>query len=63
MGTETYDGKERRYIDYPISDLLHMMGKASRQAIDSSGTCVILCCIHRRAKTAHLISSSSVGSI
>ena len=27
MGTETYDGKERRYIDYPISDLLHMMGK------------------------------------
>ena len=63
MGTETYDGKERRYIDYPISDLLHMMGKASRQAIDSSGTCVILCCIHRRAKAAHLISSSSVGSI
>ena len=43
MGTESFDGKERRYIDYPISDLLHMMGKASRQGIDSSGTCVILC--------------------
>jgi len=43
MGTETYDGRERRYVDYPISDLLHMMGKASRQAIDSSGRCVILC--------------------
>mmetsp|Transcript_13763 Transcript_13763/g.20677 ORF Transcript_13763/g.20677 Transcript_13763/m.20677 type:complete len:1176 (+) Transcript_13763:3-3530(+) len=43
MGTETYDGRERRYVDYPISDLLHMMGKASRQAVDSSGRCVILC--------------------
>ena len=31
MGTETYDGRERRYVDYPISDLIHMMGKASRQ--------------------------------
>ncbi len=43
MGTETFDGRERKYIDYPISDLLHMMGKASRQGIDSSGRCVILC--------------------
>lgn len=42
MGTESYDGKERRYIDYPISDLLHMMGKATRQDIDPSGKCVIL---------------------
>ena len=43
MGTKTYDRRERKYIDYPISDLLHMMGKASRQGIDSSGKCVILC--------------------
>ena len=43
MGTKTFDGRERRYVDYPISYLLHMMGKASRQAIDSSGRCVILC--------------------
>lgn len=43
MGTETYDGRERRYVDYPISDLLHIMGKSSRQSIDSSGKCVILC--------------------
>ena len=43
MGTETYDGRERKYLDYPIADLLHMMGKASRQGIDSSGKCVILC--------------------
>uniref|UniRef100_A0A7S4W4W0 RNA helicase n=1 Tax=Ditylum brightwellii TaxID=49249 RepID=A0A7S4W4W0_9STRA len=43
MGTETFDGRERRYVDYPIADLLHMMGKASRQGIDTSGKCTILC--------------------
>lgn len=43
MGTETFDGRERRYVDYPIADLLHMMGMASRQAIDTCGKCVIMC--------------------
>ena len=43
MGTESYDGRERKHIDYPITDLLHIMGKASRHDVDSSGRCVILC--------------------
>jgi pre-mRNA-splicing helicase BRR2 len=43
MGTESFDGRERRYVDYPIADLLHIMGMASRQAIDTSGKCVIMC--------------------
>jgi len=43
MGTEAYDGRERRYADYPIADVLHMMGKASRQAIDQNGKCVLFC--------------------
>ena len=43
MGTETFDGRERRYVDYPIADLLHMMGMASRQGIDTCGKCVIMC--------------------
>ena len=43
MGTETFDGRERRYVDYPIADLLHMMGMASRQGIDTSGKVVIMC--------------------
>ena len=43
MGTEAFDGRERRYVDYPIADLLHIMGKASRQAVDASGKCVIMC--------------------
>ena len=43
MGTETFDGRERRYVDYPIADLLHIMGMASRQGIDTCGKCVIMC--------------------
>ena len=55
MATETYDGRERRYVDYPISDLLHMMGKASRQAIDSSGRCVILCHTPKKERLKKLL--------
>lgn len=48
MGTEAYDGRENRHIDYPIVDILHMMG---RQNVDSSGKCVILC---HSSKKEHL---------
>jgi len=40
MGTETYDGRERRHVDYKIGDMLHMMG---RHATGSIGKCVIMC--------------------
>lgn len=40
MGTESFDGREGRHVDYPIVDLLHMMG---RHDVNSSGKCVILC--------------------
>lgn len=40
MGTESYDGREKRHVDYPIVDLLHMMG---RHDTGASGKCVILC--------------------
>jgi pre-mRNA-splicing helicase BRR2 len=40
MGTESYDGREKRHVDYCIVDLLHMMG---RHETDSSGKCVIMC--------------------
>eukprot|EP00979_Chaetoceros_neogracilis_P011401 scaffold2802_cov276-Chaetoceros_neogracile.AAC.6 len=55
MGTETYDGRDRRYVDYPISDLLHMMGKASRQEIDSCGRCVILCHTPKKERLKKLL--------
>ncbi|XP_030527383.2 DExH-box ATP-dependent RNA helicase DExH12-like [Rhodamnia argentea] len=43
MGTQYYDGRENAHTDYPVTDLLQMMGRASRPLIDNSGKCVILC--------------------
>ncbi|CAO2171153.1 unnamed protein product [Urochloa humidicola] len=43
MGTKYYDGLENAHTDYPITDLLQMMGHASRPIQDNSGKCVILC--------------------
>ncbi len=43
MGTEYYEGREHRYVDYPITDLLHMMGLASRQGVDKLGIAVVMC--------------------
>lgn len=34
MGTQFYEGREHRYIDYPISEILQMFGKASRPLED-----------------------------
>ncbi|XP_074274813.1 DExH-box ATP-dependent RNA helicase DExH12-like [Silene latifolia] len=43
MGTQHYDGRENAHTDYPVTDLLQMMGHASRPLLDKSGKCVILC--------------------
>jgi len=43
MGTESYDGKEHKYSQFPITDILQMMGLACRPLEDNSGKCVILC--------------------
>jgi pre-mRNA-splicing helicase BRR2 len=43
MGCQNYEGKEHRYVDYPITDVLHMMGMASRPGIDDTGKCLIMC--------------------
>ncbi|KAK8597890.1 hypothetical protein V6N13_095285 [Hibiscus sabdariffa] len=43
MGTQYYDGRENSHTDYPVTDLLQMMGRASRPLLDNSGKCVILC--------------------
>lgn len=43
MGTQYYDGRENAHTDYPVSDLLQMMGHASRPLLDNNGKCVILC--------------------
>ncbi|KAJ6760914.1 SEC63 DOMAIN-CONTAINING [Salix purpurea] len=43
MGTQYYDGQENAHTDYPVTDLLQMMGHASRPLLDNSGKCVIFC--------------------
>ncbi|XXG57569.1 hypothetical protein AAC387_Pa04g0019 [Persea americana] len=49
MGTQYYDGRENAHTDYPITDLLQMMGHASRPLLDDEGKCVILCHAPRKA--------------
>lgn len=41
-GTEFYDGKTKRYVDMPITDVLQMMGRAGRPQFDNQGVSVIL---------------------
>ncbi|KAG0717317.1 Activating signal cointegrator 1 complex subunit 3 [Chionoecetes opilio] len=47
-GTEYYDGKTRRYVDFPITDVLQMMGRAGRPQFDNQGVAVIL--VHNQKK-------------
>ncbi|KAJ5157620.1 uncharacterized protein N7482_008720 [Penicillium canariense] len=42
MNTQFFDGREHRYVDYPISEILQMFGKASRAGLDKSGRGVLM---------------------
>lgn len=42
MGTQIYEGQEHRYVDYPISELLQMIGHANRLGEDEVGKALIL---------------------
>ena len=43
MDTQCYNGKMHNYEDYPIEDVLQMVGRANRPLIDQEGKTVILC--------------------
>ena len=43
MGVQYYEGKEHRYIDYPVMDVLQMMGRACRPTEDDRSRCVLMC--------------------
>merc|ERR1712086_1187828 len=49
QGTSHFDGLEKRYTDYPIADVLQMMGRACRPLIDESGKCAIFCHTPKKA--------------
>ena len=42
MGTQFFDGHEHRYIDYPISEVLQMFGRAGRPRLDKSSTGILM---------------------
>ena len=42
MGTQFFEGREHRYIDYPISEILQMFGKASRPLEDKTSRGVLM---------------------
>jgi activating signal cointegrator complex subunit 3 len=48
-GTEYYDAPSRRYVDYPITDVLQMMGRAGRPQYDKHGVAVIM--VHEPKKS------------
>ncbi|MFG1588236.1 hypothetical protein ACDT12_13180, partial [Staphylococcus aureus] len=48
MDTQSYNGKIHTYEDYPITDMLHMLGRANRNGIDKSSKAVILCQTHKK---------------
>jgi activating signal cointegrator complex subunit 3 len=41
-GTEFFDGKQKRYVDFPVTDVLQMMGRAGRPQFDDSGVACVL---------------------
>lgn len=43
MGVQYFEGKEHRYVDYPVADVLQMMGHACRPAVDDRSRCVLMC--------------------
>ncbi|KAK5939534.1 Pre-mRNA-splicing helicase BRR2 [Knufia obscura] len=42
MGTQYFDGREHRYVDYQISEVLQMYGRASRPGEDAIGRGVLM---------------------
>lgn len=48
-GTEYYDGKTKRYVDFPVTDILQMIGRAGRPQFDDTGVACLL--VHEPKKT------------
>ncbi len=43
MGVQYFEGREHRYVDYPVTDVLKMMGKACHPTEDDRSRCVLMC--------------------
>jgi len=52
-GTEFYDAKEKRYVDFPITDVLQMMGRAGRPQYDDNG----IVCIYAQEEKRNFLKT------
>merc|ERR1719210_2240516 len=43
MDTQDYNGRTHTYQDYPITDILAMIGRCGRPNLDSDAKCVLMC--------------------
>ncbi|EPQ30981.1 uncharacterized protein PFL1_01170 [Pseudozyma flocculosa PF-1] len=43
LSLQTYEGKEHRYIDYPLTDMLQMVGRSTIPDESGSSRCILLC--------------------
>lgn len=43
MDTQFYNGKNHSYEDYPITDVIQMIGRANRPLDDNDAKCVLMC--------------------
>jgi len=43
MDTQFYNGKQHAYHDYPVTDILQMLGRANRPSEDTDAKCVLMC--------------------
>ena len=43
MDTQYYTGKYHAYHDYPVTDVMQMIGRAGRATVDDDAKCVLLC--------------------
>jgi pre-mRNA-splicing helicase BRR2 len=57
METTYYEGREHRFVSYPVTDMMQMLGLASRPTIDHSGKAVILCHAPKKEYLKRLINS------
>ncbi|WFD24297.1 RNA helicase [Malassezia equina] len=48
MSLQTYEGREHRYVDYPLTDMIEMVGKCTVPGEDGNSRCMLLCQANRK---------------